>query len=243
MSLGLRQSRIFTRRQRRWRHLKWVLILAFLVGLGVAGFQSGKTLSRQEVVQAREEIARLTRAIAALEGKNAALRAAAETSRMREAELKKRYAADVPRAELRALLAKIDEQLTEGASVDRLRFLISAASREEECAGEPVTKRFIVRTPLYDGANAVVTFAGDALTVTARGEPSEDPQGRVQAWFDPAKPVTLEVARLGEEPRALSGTLPLQHALVVNGDEYRLSVVPGERRGFIRITADRCRFP
>lgn len=243
MSSGLRESRNFARRQRRRRLFRYALVLAVFGGLGVAAYQSGSALSERPLNQARAEIDRLTQAVRTLESENAELRTATEIARMREAELRGRYTADVPTGERKALLALVDEQLEQGADTDRLRFLIAAASHEEVCDGEPVTKRFIVRTPLYDGAASAVSFAGDALIVTAEGEPASDEQGRVQAWFDANKPVTLKLARLGEPPTPVAGPLPLHHALVVNGDEYRLSVVAAERRGFVNVTADRCRFP
>jgi hypothetical protein len=218
-------------------------VLAVLVGLGVAAYQSGSALSERPLNEARAEIDRLTQMVRNLETENAELRTATEIARMRESELSSRYKTDVPTGDRKAFLALVDDQLAKGADADRLRFLISAASQKDECDGEPVTKRFIVRTPLYDGAASAVTFAGDALIVTAEGEPASDEQGRVQAWFDPNKPVTLKLARLGESPTPVAGSLPLHHALVVNGDEYRLSVVAAERRGFVNVTADRCRFP
>jgi hypothetical protein len=222
---------------------KWVFVLSLLGGLGVTAYQSGSALSERALNQAREEIGRLRESVAALERDNAALRTAAEVARMREAETKQLYEKDVPAGQRKALLSLVDEQLGQGAKADRLRFLISAASVKEKCDGEPVTKRFIVRTPLYDGPASAVQFADDALTVTAEGTPASDAQGRVLAWYDPAKPITLEIARLGRPPDRLSGELPIHHAVVVNGSEYRLSVVPGERRGFVQVTSDRCRFP
>lgn len=212
-------------------------------GLGLASYQSGKTLAELELRQAQGEIARLAGKVRELEAKNAELRTVAEISKMREAELQRRYDTEVPTGDRKALLALIDEQLGKGARTDRLRFLIAAASDEEKCDGEPVTKRFIVRTPVHDGGSASVSFADGSLTVSADGEPAVDDQGRVLAWFDPAKTLTLKTARLGEPPKSLQGTLPMHHALVVNGSEYRLSVVAGDRAGFVNVTADRCRFP
>ena len=243
MSSGLRESRRFARRRRRRRVLKYAFILVALGGLGLVSFESGRGLSTVQLHQAREEIDSLSRAKAALEQQNTELRTAAQTAKLREAQLQQRYDKDVPKGERQALLALVDEQLGKGAKADRLRFLIAAASHQEKCDGKPVTKRFIVRTPLYSGANAVVTFADDALTVTAAGESAADAQGKAQAWFDPAKPIVLEIAQLGEQPRQVSGMLPLHHAVIVNGAEYRMNVVAGETRGFVKVTADRCQFP
>lgn len=243
MSSGLRESKHFARRQRRRRLLKYGFVLAFLAGFGAVSFGTGRELSESALRQARQEIARLNSAKAALERQNAALRTAAETARLERAELQRRYAEDVPKGPSKALFELVRDQLSQGAKADRLRFLIAAAGHKRKCDGQPVTKRFIVRTPLYDGAATTVTFAESALTVTASGEAAENADGRVQAWFDPARPVTIEIARLGEAPKRLTGTLPIQHALVVNNHEYRFSFVPGNRQGFANATVDRCAFP
>ena len=50
-----------------------------------------------------------------------------------------------------------------------LDLLIQAAEEKRDCE-EVETKRFLVRTPLYDGANTSVSFAGEAVSVTGTGE-------------------------------------------------------------------------
>ena len=243
MSSGLRESRNFARRQRRRRQIKWITVFAVFGGLGLLSYQSGKTLSERELRQAEQAVAGLKGRVADLERQNAGAKKAVATAQREESKWEQRYRTDIPQGERKALLGLIDDQIGKGAKPDRLRFLISAASLQEKCDGKPVTKRFIVRTPLYDGANASVRFADDALTVTAEGEPARDAQGRVLAWFDPAKPVKLTLVRLGGKSEDLSGKLPLHHKILINGSEYRLSAVAGNAQGFVNVTADRCRFP
>lgn len=243
MSSGLRESRRFATRQRRRRQIRILTVIAVLVGLGVFAYQSGKTLAERELRQAQEEVMRLMKRVAELERQNAEARGAVAVAQREKAEWEQRYRADIPAGERKALLALIDEQLKKGARPDRLRFLISVASQQEKCDGKPVTKRFIVRTPLHDGAAVSVNFAEDALTVMADGESAFDQQGRVLAWFDPAKPIKLKLVRLGGKTEELSGTLPLHHKTLINGAEYRLSAVAAKTQGFVNVTADRCRFP
>lgn len=243
MSSGLRESKYFARRQRRSRFLKRLFVLLALGGLGVFAYMSGNILSRQSLDQAHDEIARLENETAAVESRNVELQNAAAVARREIAALTRRYDADVPKDERRVLLGLIDEQLGKGAKIDRLSFLISAASLEEKCDGQPSTKRFLVRTPLYDGPAASVQFADGAFTVTAEGDPAVDEAGRVLAWYDPSKPITLGLARLGQAPQTFGGTLPMHSKLVVNGSEYRLTVVSGDQKGFVKVTVDRCRFP
>lgn len=243
MSSGLRESRHFARRQRRGRFFRRLFVLAVLVGLGVFAYTSGKTLSQQGLIQARKDIERLEKEVDTLKRRNIALQTATGVAQRETAALRRRYDADVPKGERKNLLAMVDTQLKKGAKPDRLAFLISMGSHEEKCDGEPVTKRFLVRTPLYDGPAGSVRFADGALTVTAEGDPAVDAEGRVLAWYDPAKPITLGLARLGQSPEKLPGTLPMHTKLVVNGSEYRLSVSKGDSRGFVNVTADRCKFP
>lgn len=243
MSLGLREGRNLARRRRRWRFVKWLFLLLLITGLGVAGFQSGKRLAQGELYQAEDRIERLSTQLAELQRSKAELQVALERAKTREEDLQQRYARDVPAPALRSLMTDAEKQLAQGATLERLRFLVSAASEKAECDGSPRTKRFIVRTPLYDGASSSVTFADGRLTVTASGAPTADSAGRVQAWFDPSKPIELRVVRLGGDTESISGTLPVHVAIVLDGDEYRLSVTEGEQRGFVEATADRCRFP
>ncbi|NKB58188.1 MAG: hypothetical protein GKS00_17830 [Alphaproteobacteria bacterium] len=243
MSTGLRESRHFARRQRRSRFYKRLFVLCVLGGLGVFAYWSGKTLSERSLEQARDDISQLETQTAELERRNDELLNAAAVDRQEIAALKRRYGKDVPKGERQKLLGLIDEQLGKGAKTDRLSFLIAAASLEEKCDGAPSTKRFLVRTPLYDGPAASVQFADGALTVTAAGEPAVDEAGRILGWYDPSKPVTLGLARLGQAAQKFGGTLPMHRKLVVNGSEYRLTVVAGDRTGFVNVTADRCRFP
>ncbi len=218
-------------------------MLCALGGLGVFAYTSGTTLSERSLEQARADISRLETQTDTLERRNAELRNATAVARREVAALQRRYDADVPKGERQKLLGLIDTQLGKGAKTDRLSFLITAASQEEKCDGEPVTKRFLVRTPLYDGPAASVQFADGALTVTAAGDPAVDEAGRILGWYDPSKPITLGLASLGQAPQNFGGTLPMHSKLVVNGSEYRLTVVAGDRKGFVNVTADRCRFP
>lgn len=243
MSSGLRESRNFARRQRRRRRIKFFTAVAVFGGLGLLSYQSGKTLAERELRQAKDEVTRLMAQVAELQRQNAGAKEAVATARRQKTEWEQRYRTDIPTGERKALLGLIDEQRRKGAKPDRLRFLISAASEQEKCDGKPVTKRFIVRTPLHNGANVSVRFADDALTVTAEGEPAHDAEGRVLAWFDPAKPIKLTLVRLGGQTKQLSGKLPLYDKILVNGSEFRLSAVNGNAQGFVSVTADRCRFP
>jgi cell division protein FtsB len=242
MSLGLHESRTRRRRRARWAVAKWVIALGLIVGAGVYAYDRGNEIARSQVTDLEREIAVLNQRISDLETENARLRADQIVARQRLEEAKALYARDVPRGQLAALLGQLREKLDAGVDRERLEFLIASAANPRNCDEQPVTKRFLVRTPLYQGANDLVSFADGAITVTATGEAATDADGRVEAWFDPAKPITLQLTRIGGEAVQETGKLPLHASLVAGGNEYRFTAVEGPQ-GFVQVTGDRCDYP
>lgn len=241
MSLGL--GRAARRRQRRLRLLKWSSIAGVLLALGIFSYVSGSTLAKQEVANLRIELDRLRKSLESGRAESATLRVESDQARAREAEWRQRYEAEVPTGKTKALFALIQAQIKKGVADNRLSFMIEAAGNTETCSGQPITKRFIVRTPIFAGtANAVnFTFSDNALTITADGESATNSIGNPEAWFDTAKDVTVWFTQIGGKRRAkASGRLPLHHSVVVRNVEYRFSIVEGDRRGFVNVTADRC---
>jgi hypothetical protein len=90
---------------------------------------------------------------------------------------------------------------------------------------------------------STVGFASDSIIVTAEGQPAASPDGKPQATFDPGKPVTASFTRPGGKRTQVSGVLPLYHSVVIRNTEYRFAVRADDRRGFLRVTGDRCTFP
>jgi regulator of replication initiation timing len=243
MGLGLRQSRYHDRRRRRSRLFRWVLALGGLGALAAVTYTSGSELANRDVHRLEQEVAALSQQIEALRAQNARLAGDNGAAILREQDLRRRYEAEVPTGPARDLLALVDARLKEGVSAERIRFMLDAAAQKQACDGKPQTKRFIVQTPISSGANASVGFANSAITVTAQGESASSAGGAPEAWFDPAKPVTLVFAALGGERVQASGVLPLHRSVVYNGDEYRFTATLAETRGFVTVTADRCALP
>lgn len=243
MGLGLRQTRYYDRRRRRVRVLRWLVGFGAIGALGVVSYQSGSELAKRDVRRLEQEVARLSQQVVGLQGQNSRLAGENAAARLREQDLQRRYAAEVPDGKARDLLDVLNARLAAGVSADRLRFVLEAAGETSACDGKPATKRFIVRTPISSGANASVGFAGSAITVTAQGESTLNDRGAPEAWFDPAKPVTVRFAALGGQTIEASGLLPLHRSVVYNGDEYRFTAATADQRGFLNVTADRCKFP
>jgi len=242
MSLGLHESRTRRRRKARWTALKWVLALGLIVGSGIYAYDTGSEIAKAQITDLQREIDALTQRITTLESENARLRADQIVAQQRLEEAKTRYAQDVPTGRVATLLNNLREKLDAGVDQDRLAFLIASAANPRTCDEQPVTKRFLVRTPLYQGANDSVSFADGAIVVTAEGVAATDAQGRVEAWFDPAKPVTLHLTRIGGDTVDKTGMLPLHVSLVAGQSEYRFAAVEGPQ-GFVQISGDRCDYP
>lgn len=239
MSLGL--GRAARRRERRRRFLQWLPVALGIVALGVFSYVSGSELAEHEVRKLRDKINRLTDSLNDRQAENARLKAETETAQSREAEWRERYEKEVPTGATRELLSLIRAQLEKGVAPDRLAFMVNAAANTSKCDAQTITKRFLVRTVIAGGASDTVSFANNAITVSADGRPATNSMGNPEAWFDPAQPVTVRFAQIGGgKSTHTSGVLPLHHKLVMNDVEYRFSIVRGERRGFLNVTAGRC---
>lgn len=242
MSLGLQETRTRRRRQRRWALLKWTLVL---VGLGLAGafaYETGSQLARLEVTRLEKDLAALQSELDQLQEDKRELRAALDKTRDELQTWQQRYREEVPSGKPADLLGLIRQRLDDGVSAERLAFVVSKASDETACDAGPVTRRFVVQTPLTTGAADSVAFADNTVTVTAEGQSAQDAQGRPEAWFDPGKAITVRFTLLGGETSQVEGTLPLHHAIVRDGREHRFSVVAGQR-AFVEVTWERCAYP
>lgn len=232
-----------TRRRRRHHALWWVVRFMFgvgaVLGVGVYGYQVGVSANQARSEQLEADLMRFQRAnldlrdrIASVNERSADAEAALETMRQR-------YAAEIPTGEAADLFNQVRAHLSAGVQPDRLAFLIEAAGLPDACASEPVTKRFMPRTPISTGPRSFIRF-GDHITITGDGESARNEAGLPEAWYDPAKPVRLEFQMLDGTTTTIEGIVPFTHQMVVDGQEYRISAVQGEPR-FVEITSQACR--
>lgn len=233
--------------ERRYRRRFWGGVVRFVITIGViaasavAAYQLGIEDLESRVRGYQQEISDLEARQDRLEQENADLRVVAEKAKLTVGEWERRYRADVPDGVRKELLDLVTRRLEDGVSGQRLAFLIEAAAEPRDCA--PVeSKRFLVRTPLYNGPNTVVSFANDAVVVTGEGESETTADGLPQAWYDPLKPVTLKITRIDGEVREVTGNLPLQESVIHAGAEFRFQVKAGAR-GFAQVAAEQCAYP
>ena len=241
MTLGIRQRR--AERKRRWRFLSRLLLVAVIVGAGALLYQTGAEISKGQIAGLEAEIARLAARERELGERNARLEVATADAQRAQAKAQARYEADVPQGKARELQALTGDLLGRGVAAERIGRMIEAAGRKLDCADEPATRRFLVRTPIYRGANDAVTFADNAITVTAAGNSARNNSGAPEAWFDPAQPVTVKFVEIGGTPSEVSGLLPLHHSVLWNDAEYRFAAVAADQRGFLNVSATRCGLP
>ncbi|MEK9662205.1 MAG: hypothetical protein VW644_10805 [Alphaproteobacteria bacterium] len=237
MTLGIRQRR--AERQRRWRVIRGFLIVGGLAVYSFIAYQTGAEISHGRIAGLESEIARLAARESELGERGARLEVELAAVRNDLAQWQTRYDADVPSGKAHDLMLQTEALLDDGVAADRIARMIAAAGARLDCSGDPATRRFLVRTPIYSGANDAV----NAITVTARGASASNSAGQPEAWFDPAKPVTLRVSTLGGESSEATGLLPLHHAVLWDDAEYRFSVVAAGQRGFVLASADRCDLP
>ncbi|MEQ9815004.1 MAG: hypothetical protein RLO50_19665 [Azospirillaceae bacterium] len=229
---------------RRYRRRIWGAIIRigfYLITIGVAAifaYQIGveQMETREDRFAAR--IIELSDENEALTNQVVQLQAETQTAVAQAAELRAAYDRDVPTGIRRELGELVQSRLDDGVSPDRLAFYIRVAREPVDCS-EPVTRRFILPTPAYSGANTSVAFADGRITVTGRGENATNEAGGALGWFDPAQQVTINFTLIGGEVSSVEGLLPLHHSIVLEGQEHRFTVVEGDQ-SLVNVTGDTC---
>jgi hypothetical protein len=236
----------FGETRRRRRHQAWWSVFRFLsavvavLAVGVYAYQVGVSANQAHTEQLEADLVRFQQDNLELrDGIALATEQAAEADAALES-MRQRYAADIPGGDVAELLTELRAQLAAGVEPGRLAFLIEAAGLES-CQGEPVTKRFMPRTPVSTAPPSYIRF-DDRITVTGEGESARTETGLPEAWYDPAKPVRLEFRTLDGAITRVEGTVPFTHRIAVDGKEYRFSAVAGAPR-FLELTAQACRLP
>ncbi|WP_119678524.1 hypothetical protein [Indioceanicola profundi] len=231
------------RRRRFWvRAAKFLFALAILGGLATFSYLVGVEQLKAREIALQEEIATLTAAKEQAERRAAQLQQIAQTAEIKASELEVRFQREVPTGELARLQELLAQKLAEGVDANRLAFIISQTGTVRNCT-HPETKRFVLPTPLYRGANTSVTFANGAVTIGGEGASARNANGDAEAWFDPRQPVTLKFTQIDGDVSEATGMLPIQHSVVIGDKEYRFNIVESSARSFVEISGDTCAFP
>jgi cell division protein FtsB len=219
----------------RRRFIMLLLITGIISGVsywwGAENVRSSEAAYKQQAMKLQREREGLEQTITAL-------RSEVQSSQIRFQQMEARYAEDVPSGELAQLTDLLRKQLKAGIKPQRLAFVVESARPPKNCS-EPVTKRFVMQTPVYSGPHGSVSFGNGVVTVTGQGEPAVSAAGSAEAWYDPGKPVTIKFTQIGGKETVKTGLLPLQHSMAVGNKEYRFTIAAGER-SFIKVTSDSC---
>jgi len=212
-----------------------VVMCAFFYWLGGENVRSSEVAYKQQALEMRSERN-------GLEEKITSLQSEVQSTQVRYDQLSQKYQAEVPQGEFKQLTDLVKKQLDAGIKPQRLAFIIDAAQPPKNCT-EAQAKRFVVKTPVYNGPHGTVAFGNGAITVTGEGQSAVSPStGSPEAWYDPGKPVKIKFIEIGGKETVKESLLPVQHSMVLGNREYRFTVAAGER-SFISVTSDSCDYP
>lgn len=217
-----------------------LVVILVMVTVCAIGFWLGRQYAGREVVGMREQAELLAQEREALQENVTQLRAEAQVANTRHEQLQQQYEAMVPEGPMRDLTPLLLQQIEQGMDPQRLAFVIRSARPPQGCT-EPETKRFVVSTPAYKGPESAVMIADGAVLISGSGDSARNDKGQPEAWFDPAKEVTIRFkTAAGEDVK--KSTLPLRYSTVTGDREYRFSIEEGSR-SFAKVTFDSCAYP
>ena len=241
MSLGLSDDRNRRRRRRPVfsASLRWGLVLAVGIGVGLYAHNIGSDIAQQQVGELRVQLTEETESGEKLRLEIIGLQAALRSERDKVANWRSRYEDDVPNEREMPVVAAVRKRLSEGVSTERLQTVVSIVRDDVTCEPLGVTKRFFVNNEISRGANDSVSFANGKITITGDGVAARNASNQPEAWFDHKSPVTLTTSHLGGENSKISGQLPLHQSVAIGDVEYRFTAVVGAR-SFVNVTGERC---
>ena len=229
------------RSRNRIQMRRFIFNLCFLITMFFLGLWLGKGGSSGRILILEAQIQEKTKEIEAIQENIIASRADAQIAETRFKQLQNDVLEEIPfDGPLRDLIDGLRSRIDEGVNIERLSFAIKAARPPQNCT-DPEIKRFIVVTPSYNGPDSIVDIE-DTLSISASGSVSKDNKGKAEAWYNPAKSVTVNFMPKQGEKKSKKATLPFSNTLIVGDKEYRFTMSEGAR-SFIKVTYDRCDYP
>jgi outer membrane murein-binding lipoprotein Lpp len=218
-----------------------IAALMVLAAVGTTAFWLGRQHAAYQINSLSAQVKERETEIKNLESDLTKMRAETQTATLRFDQLQEQMNKDLPDGAVRDLVALLRQQLQDGMSPERLAFLLRSARPPQNCS-DPATRRFVPKTPAYTGSNSVASFGEGAVKITGTGTSARNKDGKEEAWFDPAQPVTVTYTSADGQTETKTGQLPMQHAMIAAGREYRFTLSEGEK-SFIRVTFDSCDYP
>lgn len=242
MSYGLGLSEKKRAKERRNKIVKTIFYFGLLGVAGAWGYYEGQAQADRRVAIVEDQVNELSQKNQRL---NDQTRAALDKQSSALAEARgwrAKFEKEIPTGATLEILELVKSRIDEGLEPERLVTLIGLAQNNQNCDPQPETKRFIVNTPLFNQVGNSISLAEGSITVTGLGESSLNAEGKPEAWYDPAKPVSIQFTKLGGKSEKVEGLLPIHKSVVFGGNEYRFSILSG-KQSFATISATRCDFP
>lgn len=219
-----------------------VLVCIFMIISFSAGFFIGGQNAVVNNGTLKMEVEDLNGRLKSLQDELTTVRAEAQTSSSRLEQLKGQYEKDLPQdGPMRDIIEMVKKQIDDGMAPDRLAFVIRSARPPRNCS-DPASKRFMIKTPAYKGADSVVSVGEGAVVVSGVGASARSKEGQQESWFDPTQPVHVTFKTANGEVENKAGVLPFQHSIISAGKEYRFTLAEGEK-SFVKVTFDSCDYP
>ncbi len=231
------------RQKVRGRIIGTVLMLAGLGFVAVSCYHFGEDQMSARVKQQADQMHALTAERDDLHTQVVNLQADALVQKAKVTELETRYQQEIPSDTVRALMLIVKDKLAAGVTPERLTTILTAAGNVRNCR-EKTVKRFLLSTSLNQGKDSSASFAAGSITITGEGQMAKSEDGKAEAWFDAALPVSMKFRLIGGRVSVAEGMLPLQHSIIDDTIEYRFTIqADATSRGFVTVTSDQCDYP
>jgi len=226
------------RQKVRRQFISKALIVGAIIAAGVYAYRFGEQQTAARMGQRMDEVQALTNERDGLSRQIVDLKAAALVDQQKIADLEARYREQIPDDEIAGMIKLLRDKLASGVTRERMNTLLTAAANPRSCRSREA-KRFMLSTNLNQGTDSSATFAGGAVIVSGEGKTALSADNKPEAWFDPAKPVSMKFRVIGGRVTVAEGALPLTHSIIDDAVEYRYTIEAGPR-GFVNVTGDVC---
>lgn len=215
-------------------------VLAVIIMASLLGFWLGKQFGAANGIRLNDEVKTLTAERDELQGQVTELSATAQTANKRYEQLQEEVESILPAGPTQDLVTLVREQLKQGMDADRLAFVIRSARPPTGCTA-PENKRFVIKTPTYNGPTSYASIADGQIKITGSGQSARNEKNLPEAWYDPSKSVSVTILNAGAQ-EVKQGILPLRYSTVIDDREYRFTIESGAR-SFAKVVYDSCSYP
>jgi hypothetical protein len=243
LSFGLKRNRRDLKRKRQKSMFKFLFFIMLIGVFAWLFFQFGQYTSQNNIDNLQTINQELSSNIKELEEKLLSTSQNIAISKAETKNLQERYNKDVPTGETKKLFDLMSKRIKDGVSHKRISYVLENVQQKSRCSDQIFTKRLSVYTNSKPRKTPTTTnlFNSD-LIISAKGQPVVNKDGSIEYWFDPQKPVTLDIKHIKGQSHQVTGDLPFDTNFTVDDIEYRLNIRSGPR-DYIYISGVTCQFP